>query len=159
MERAICEVGDPKFLELVVWWRAARGARPWPTRRDFDPLLFPRLLADLFLCDVVSGGPQPRFVYRLTGTAIDRALGANGRGREVTELPIRDDEASDWPQFADTVRLGRPTCRDGSFVADERVMGFRRLLLPLGPEERVEQLLGAMVLRTVREREPAEAHL
>jgi hypothetical protein len=32
MLRPLADVGDPRFLQLLIWWRAARGDRAWPAR-------------------------------------------------------------------------------------------------------------------------------
>jgi hypothetical protein len=152
MLRPLADVGDPRFLQLLIWWRAARGDRAWPARADFEPLQFPRLLPNIFLCDVTDGAP-PRFVYRLTGTAIDRALGANGAGRPITDLPIFSNAQSEWRQFARTVELGEPTYLDHGFLDEKgQLVHYRRLLLPLGRSDaRVDTLLGCLIFVHARQ--------
>ena len=119
---------------------------------DFDPLLFPRLLPHILLCDIDAAGAD--LVYRLTGTEIDHLLGHNGAGRPLTDLPIHDDANSCWEQFSQTIETGVPTYIEHGFVTpDRRHVAYRRLLLPLGRTAlRVDQILGLLVFTKVWER-------
>ena len=152
MARLPADVGDSRCRQLLVWWQAARGGRPWPTRPDFDPILFPRLLPHLFLCDVMVT-PQVRFVYRLTGTEIDHLIGINGAGRPHTDLPIHDDANSHWEQFNRTLEGGVPTYLEHGFVTPgKREVEYRRLLLPLSRTGlKADLLLGLLVFTKVWE--------
>ncbi len=63
-----------------------------PRRRDIDPTEIPRLLPNLQITELIDGGARIR--YRLTGTAIVNAYGADLTGKYfqepgTAEVPIR----------------------------------------------------------------------
>jgi len=67
------------------YWQAKRGARVMPRRRDIDPTEIPaRLLPNLQLTELIDGGARIR--YRLTGTAIVNAYGADLTGKYFDEV-------------------------------------------------------------------------
>jgi hypothetical protein len=51
------------FLEFYDYWRGKGAGKEVPARADIDPLDIPRLLANVFLMDVVAGNPR-RFRFR-----------------------------------------------------------------------------------------------
>jgi hypothetical protein len=57
------------FLEFYEYWLRKGAGRAMPARADIEPLEIPRLLANVFLMDVVPGTPR-RFRFRLVGTRI-----------------------------------------------------------------------------------------
>jgi hypothetical protein len=57
------------FLEFYEYWLGKGAAKGVPARADIDPVDIPRLLANVFLIDVVPGNPR-RFRFRLVGTRI-----------------------------------------------------------------------------------------
>lgn len=61
-------------------WRARRGGRPLPHRRDLDPALFGALAPQLFMLGVEADGTE---VFRLAG-----ALLADLHGRELSGTPF-----------------------------------------------------------------------
>lgn len=66
------------------YWRAKCGGRAMPRRRDIDPTEIPRLLPNLQITELIDGGLRIR--YRLTGTAIVDAYGADLTGKYFDEV-------------------------------------------------------------------------
>jgi len=76
---------DPIVAALFAFWESTRGERAMPAIREVDPLrLGGRLLPHLMLIDLVEGGARLR--YRLCGTAVAEAAGADLTGMHVDEL-------------------------------------------------------------------------
>ncbi len=106
-------------------------------RADLDPTAIPRLLANLILAEVGDGGHAIR--YRLVGTEIVAAHGADYTGKTVEELtsgatldftrrlyrtvvsgavPVYSEGPFRWAgrEFRRTRRLHLPLSRDGSTI-------------------------------------------
>jgi hypothetical protein len=66
------------------YWQAKRDARAMPRRCDIDPTEIPRLLPNLQITELVYGGTRIR--YRLTGTVIVDAYGADLTGKYFDEV-------------------------------------------------------------------------
>ena len=68
---------------LYQYWLVRRGERAMPARRDLDPVDIPTLLPHLVLAEA---GDDVGFRYRLAGTAVTRAAGAELTGRPVASV-------------------------------------------------------------------------
>jgi hypothetical protein len=75
---------NPTLAALLDYWRQKRHGRPMPCRADLDPVDIPKLLPYVQLVDVIDGGA--RFRYRLIGTAIVAAFGADSTGRYLEDI-------------------------------------------------------------------------
>lgn len=67
---------------LLAYWRAKCAGRRMPKRSDINPAEIPRLLSVLTMIDRVG----ERFRFRLVGTAIVEAIGADPTGQFIDEL-------------------------------------------------------------------------
>ncbi len=140
---------DTILREALDYWRLKRCERAMPQRRDIDPAELPfRLLPHLQLTDVIGGGR--RFRYRLVGTAIVGAFGAEFTGKHVDELPS-GDRIEFAHTFYDTVcDAKRPVFARSSYTSTKGV--FRtanRLLLPLSEDGReVSTIAGAVTFES-----------
>lgn len=72
---------DPRAHALLAYWRRMAAGRAMPCRSDIDPLDIPDLLPHLTLVDVREA--EPRFVYRLVGTAAVALMKQDLTGRPV----------------------------------------------------------------------------
>lgn len=75
---------DPILGRALAYWDRRRGGRAMPRRADIDPVDIPQLLPNLQLIEVSDGGR--RFRYRLVGTALVTAFGAEYTGKFLDEL-------------------------------------------------------------------------
>ena len=75
--------GDQILGPAFDYWQTKRGGRAMPQRRDIDPTEIPRLLSHLQITELLDGG---RIRYRLAGTAIVDAYGAELRGKFFDEV-------------------------------------------------------------------------
>lgn len=132
----------PLFADALSVWSAKRGDRPAPRKADISAHDFqPRTLPHLLIVDVQ--GTPPRFVFRLTGTMIDRIHNRNLTGVDVDDLSppaFRETLHVDFralvdrcaPQFVELVFPNR----------DGVQRDYRVLRLPLlGDEDTVAHIL------------------
>jgi hypothetical protein len=75
---------DPMLISFYRYWESRCGGRALPRRADIDPSHIPALLPNVQLIDVLDGGS--RFRFRLVGTAIVAAFGAELTGRYFDEV-------------------------------------------------------------------------
>lgn len=135
---------DERLHRLHAYWNGLRPAPDLlPGRQHFDPVDIPALLPYLWLLDV-SRDPL-RFRYRLSGTELVKAMGADFNGKYLDE--IRGDFANTTTglQHAEVVRTGAPAFREG-WPTLHQGMEFRwmqRLVLPLARDGKtVDIVLG-----------------
>jgi hypothetical protein len=136
---------------LNTWLRALRGQKPLPSLLDFKPdRINDDELADMMGFNVEGDGETARYVIthegsRLTATYgnehIDPALRTN---RYLDDAIGPDRYARVVPSYRACIALKRPTysismVKDG----DGKDVSYERLLLPFGPAERVEQIVGS----------------
>ena len=123
----------PKVRQLYDYWTSIHPASGrLPGRAHFDPMRVPRLLPHLVLVDVE--GRPPRFRYRLIGTRMVEALGANFTGQWLDEAHASDDGSPKFPRYSGVVTSGVPDWRRGkplfaSYI--EKCTELERLFLPL----------------------------
>jgi hypothetical protein len=136
---------------LNTWLRALRQPKPLPSLLDFKPdRINDDELSDMMGFNVEGDGETARYVIthegsRLTATYgnehIDPALRTN---RYLDDAIGPDRYARVVPSYRACVALKRPTysismVRDG----DGKDVSYERLLLPFGPADRVEQIVGS----------------
>ena len=88
------------------YWEQIRAGRRMPARADLDPMAISRLLPYVMLVDVLHGPLDFRF--RLLGTAHDRIVAGDYRGRRFSELAHTAPGNPIWNQYADVVRTRCP---------------------------------------------------
>ena len=136
---------------LNAWLRALRKPKPLPSLLDFKPeRMNDDELADMMGFDVEGDGEAARYVItqegaRLTATYgndhVDPALRTN---RYLDDAIGPDRYERVVPSYRACIALKRPTysismVKDG----DGKDVSYERLLLPFGPAERVEQIVGS----------------
>jgi hypothetical protein len=135
---------DPILGPAFQYWQEKCGARAMPRRRDIDPGEIPRLLPNVQITELVDGGRRIR--YRLAGTAIVEAYGAELTGKyfdEVfTEQRLRFVEAN----YRMVCHEKRPllVCNRYLSARDTKLI-CTRIVLPLSEDDvNVNQCLTAM---------------
>jgi hypothetical protein len=122
---------DSVLHALLAFWERARGARPMPAKADVDPVrLGAKLLPHIMLIELVG----ERLRYRLCGTAVAEAAGADLAGKYVDELnpnPV-------YTRYIDglyrrCIADGRPSYSESRYLAHASTVRrvTRRLICPL----------------------------
>jgi hypothetical protein len=97
-----------KLEAFQAYWHEIRGERAMPARRDLDPLDIPKLLANVFLVDVLADGD---FRYRLVGDHIVERAGANFTGLKVSEVADEGSQPELRKLYAEVVAACEPQYR------------------------------------------------
>lgn len=136
---------------LNAWLRALRKPKPLPSLLDFKPdRINDDELADMMGFNVEGDGEAARYVIthegaRLTATYDnDHVDPAKRTNRYLHDAIGPDRYGRVVPSYRACIALKRPTysvamVRDG----DGKDVSYERLLLPFGPNERVEQIVGS----------------
>jgi hypothetical protein len=140
VEELECETADPSLKRLYGYWTERRGARPYPSRHDIDPLDFAYALGRVSLIDVLE---RPRrFRYRLVSTTLTERLGYEMTGKFLDEVP--EAEMRDYSERFYVAALER---RAPLYFRDDTMLDGRRwrhegLALPLSADGlRVDMLM------------------
>ena len=133
------------FHEHFEALRAARGALPG--MRALDPTGMPKLLPHLVLVDLFEAGRlRPR--YRLTGTEVDRLVGANYSGRYYEDIYAPKDLARFLALFRDLIRQAQPLYWTGQLLLrDREFIAIERLICPFAADGRAVDAFAAINVR------------
>jgi hypothetical protein len=133
------------------WLRALRKPKLLPSLLDFKPdRINSDELADMMGFHVEGEGETARYVITHEGARLTATYGndhvdpAKRTNRYLDDAIGPDRYARVVPSYRACIALKRPTysvsmVRDG----DGKDVSYERLLLPFGPNERVEQLVGS----------------
>jgi hypothetical protein len=136
-DKLASEIVHPKLRSLYEYWNSKRAGRPFPSRRDIDPLEMGSWLGNLLL---ISCDPGVTYRYVVYGTEFLSAFGTDLTGRALDSLP--NDQSRLLAEEYDTIRMsGIPEIRrytarfghvaSGIAVPGDREMTWERLVLPL----------------------------
>lgn len=75
---------DPRIMQLLDGWRAARNGRPVARRADFDPLTISRLLEYVWIYRLSP--EHDDYVCDLAGEEVNAVWGNSIKGRTLTEI-------------------------------------------------------------------------
>jgi len=150
---------DPVLGAALDYWRLKRGVRCMPQRRDIEPAELREVLAHLQITEAIDGGS--RFRYRLVGTAIVDAFGAEFTGKYVDELVSGERDCFVHACYRAVCASRRPAFVRSKYVSTRNVdLTANRVLLPLSQDaSAVEQILGALTFEFSRPFPAGNGHL
>ena len=135
---------DPILLALFQYWDHKRGERLMAARRDIDPTEIPRLLPHIRLTEILDG--CTRFRYRLVGTAVVEAYGADFTGKYTDELYNGERKAYVERNYCIIYEKKRPMFLRSRYIT---LKGYdivaNRLLAPLSNnDDEVDMVIAAL---------------
>jgi hypothetical protein len=128
-------IAHPTLQALYDYWLARRSAHGFMLRADLDPTAVPRLLKHLILsevgaADAAGGGPSIR--YRVVGTEIVTAHGADYTGKTIEELTSGSTLDYTRKLYGTVIERAVPVYSEGRFRwAQKEHRWTKRLHLPL----------------------------
>ncbi len=139
------EARDRRFREFFDYWVSKAPPGKLPGRQHIDPLDIPKLLPGLALFDVHREGKRYRFRWRLIGTALVDAMGADHTGRFVDEVVLVTVKYEAVHKvFSEIIRTGQPNYWETPVTQSGRdFISLHRLALPLATDgETVDMIIG-----------------
>jgi hypothetical protein len=149
---------DPVLRAVLDYWERRRGARAMPRRRDIDPAELRQVLPHIQITEVIDGGA--RFRYRLVGTAIVEAFGAEFTGKYVDELVSGERDSFVHACYRAVCAARRPAFVRSKYITTKDIdLTANRVLAPLSEDgEQVSQILGALTFEFTRPFRAAIGH-
>jgi hypothetical protein len=149
---------DPVLRAALAYWEGKRGDRPMPQRGDIDPDELRPVLSHLQITEVIDGGS--RFRYRLVGTAIVEAFGAEFTGRYVDELMSGERDSFVHACYRAVCASRRPAFVRSKYATTKTIdLTANRLLVPLSENGTgVSQILGALTFEFARPFAAGQGH-
>jgi hypothetical protein len=141
---------DSVLRTVLDHWERRRGTRAMPARRDIDPIELRQVLPHLQITEVIDGGA--RFRYRLVGTAIVEAFGAEFTGKYVDELVSGERDSFVHGCYRAICAARRPAFVRSKYITTKNVdLTANRVLAPLSEDGvAVNQILGALTFEFTR---------
>lgn len=142
-------LSHPDHVWLYDYWLARKPEGGLPSRRDIDPIDFPKLLPRVSMIAVDEKDGRVQYRYRLAGTEIVTRAGRDPTGKYFDELYSGDYLATAMALY-DEMRVSKqPHFSEHVFpIGDgESYLRYDRLILPLASDhETVDQFLLLIVV-------------
>ena len=133
-------LNSPKLRAAYDYWCERRGTRAMPSRGDIRPEDMVGVLGSAMLVDVTYDPPDLR--YRLFGSDIALAHGADFTGRSVKDIEPEGFNDLIWRQYMEVVASREPRVHKVIYETATKVSNYERITLPLSSQgERVDMLL------------------
>ena len=142
-------IEDPRLQRLAAYWDSRRGNRAMPARADIDPIDIPYILGNLALVEIRRGGPRLAFRFRLFGTHLVEDMGFDPTGQDLDLYRRPEMREILRASYTEVAEAGRPfRRRRHAYLMDGRLFENESLLLPLGKDDQVaDMLLVAVILK------------
>lgn len=140
----------PQLVNFFAYWRAKRGSRPFPQRRDIDPIELRQVLPNILLAELVP--PEGRIRFRIVGSKLAEHYGQDFSGQFLDELDYGAALAAVRREYEETIRTGQPQFSEMEYWNYAgRHFRIRRLLLPLSEDQKfVNMIIGVCLLERWR---------
>lgn len=142
MSDILSTVTDDSLRRLYVYWNDKRGPRPFPARRDIDPLEFAYVLGWVALLDV-SYSPM-RFRFRLYGSELAHRIGLDLTGTYADQHPNREFATMLQQGWQEVVDRREPAAARYDRLVDNRKQPWQAVRMPLSSDgTTIDMLLAA----------------
>ena len=122
-------------------WEEVKGDRKFPEESDISPDAIEDIWSNCFLAKSEGG----KFVYSYLGKSIVEAYGDNLEGEEIVEHELYPESPEVNSKFEEVAKTGEPIKFEGAFINRNNMdIKFRKVLLPLGKDGKVEYIIGGM---------------
>ena len=130
----------PQLRQLYDYWEKKRAERRWPKRSDIDPVEMRFALGNI---DLVEIGYDPIvFLFRISGSNIDRDEGFNMQGKTLDDYPLPQHREAVRKTYMRALEKGEPDYEEIERLDEGKVVRYARLILPLSESgDRVDAFL------------------
>jgi hypothetical protein len=143
MSPILDQLESPTLRRFFEYYLAKAGERPFPARRDLDPVDFSYALGDITLIDVTHD--PLKFSFRLDGSRHVERFGFDLTGRSLDDFPFPEMRQAIYESYSDVVqgRVPRRYYRD--LESSGRWFRYETLILPLSDDgETINMLISAI---------------
>jgi len=130
----------PQLQQLYDFWERKRAGRPWPKRSEIDPLELKFALGNIDLVEITYDPIV--FLFRISGSNIDRDEGFNMQGKTLDEYPLPQHREAVRKTYMRALEKGQPDYEEIERLDEGKVVRYGRLILPLSERgDRVDAFL------------------
>jgi hypothetical protein len=149
-------LNDAKLSKALAYWHMKRRGRSMPQKADIVPGEVKAILPNILLADALEDGT--RFRCRLVGTGIVNAFGASMTGKYIGEMLPNIDDDFTQELYQTTWRERLPVFSRSTYIAagGDSSLIVNRLLLPLSDDDKLANVIMAVLTFEYKGREPAE---
>jgi hypothetical protein len=131
-----------QLQQLYDYWEAKRAGKRWPKRSDIDPLEMRFALGNVDLVEITYDPIV--FLFRISGSNIDRDEGFNMQGKTLDEYPLPQHRETVRKTYLRVLEAGVPDYEMLERLDEGQVVHYGRMILPLSEEgERIDAFLMA----------------
>ncbi|HVZ00325.1 MAG TPA: PAS domain-containing protein [Dongiaceae bacterium] len=132
----------PQFKQLYDYWEGKRAGRRWPRRSDIDPVEMRFALGNIDLVEIAYDPIV--FLFRISGSNIDRDEGFNMQGKTLDEYPLPQHREAVRKTYLRVLERGEPDYEELERLDEGQVVRYGRLILPLSEQgDRIDAFLMA----------------
>jgi hypothetical protein len=119
----------PQLVQLYDYWDRKRAGRRWPTRGDIDPVEMRFALGNIDLVEITYDPLV--FLFRISGSNIDRDEGFNMQGKTLDEYPLPQHREAVRRTYFKVLDSGAPNYEELERFDEGQSVRYGRLILPL----------------------------
>lgn len=138
----IAGIHSPKLKQAHDYWLGRRGNRTMPAREDIHPEEIAPILGNILLVDVTYDPLD--FRYRLFGSAIAEAHGADYGGMSVRDLEPDGFNDLIWEQYSEVVESRTPLVHQVVYDTPKKLLSYERITMPLSSDDDTIDMLFAV---------------
>lgn len=136
-------LGSDRLRRLYDYWRRLAGPRPFPRRREIDPLEIPFAIGRTSLVEVVPG-PTRRYRFAIWSHNNLVRTGVEMTGKWLDDYPEPENREMLRRSYEEVVEARAPRTRWREPAIQGRKRPYEAVLLPLGGEA-VEAILVGVI--------------
>lgn len=123
---------DQRLVRAHRYWQDHCHGHPFPARTDIAPEEMKPFLSNVMLIDIRHDPLD--FVYRVFGTSIAVAHGADYTGKSVRSLDPPEFSTIIWGQYKDVLDRGTPVLHRVAFAPADAYRNYQRITMPLSSD-------------------------
>ena len=132
----------PQLRELYDYWERKRAGRRWPKRSDIDPVEMRFALGNIDLVEITYDPIV--FLFRISGSNIDRDEGFNMQGKTLDEYPLPQHRETVRKTYMRVLEQGEPDYEVLERLDEGQLTHYGRMILPLSEQgDRIDAFLMA----------------
>jgi hypothetical protein len=130
----------PQLVQLYDYWDRKRAGRRWPTRSAIDPVEMRFALGNIDLVEITYDPLV--FLFRVSGSNIDRDEGFNMQGKTLDDYPLPQHREAVRRTYLKVLEEGAPNYEELARLDEGQSVRYGRLILPLSDEgSRIDMFL------------------